>query len=83
MKHNTESAINSFLVSNIFPGTCYSLTISCVCVFEILETFSEEAFSLSHLLHREILGKEAVGERVEEPVLRSLEEEEEGLRRTN
>lgn len=42
MKHNTESAINSFLVSNIFPGTCYSLTISCVCVFEILETFSEE-----------------------------------------
>lgn len=42
MKHNTESVINSFLVSNIFPATSYSLTISCVCIFETLETVSEE-----------------------------------------
>ena len=41
MKHNSEAAINSFLVSNIFPGTCYTVTITSVCVFEILETVSE------------------------------------------
>ena len=42
VKHNTESVINSFLVSNIFPATCYSLTISCVCIFETLKTVSVE-----------------------------------------
>ena len=41
MKHNTETAINSFLVSNLFPGTSYTINITSVCVFEILETLSE------------------------------------------
>ena len=41
VKHNPETAINSFLVSNLFPGTSYTISITCVCVFEILETLSE------------------------------------------
>ena len=41
MKHNTETAINSFLVSNLFPATSYTIEITCVCVFEILETLSD------------------------------------------
>ena len=41
MKHNTDTAINSFLVSNLFPGTSYTINITSVCVFEILETLSE------------------------------------------
>ena len=41
MKHNPDTAINSFLVSNLFPATSYTINITCVCVFEILETLSD------------------------------------------
>ena len=41
MKHNAETAVNSFLVSNLFPATSYTINITSVCVFEILETLSD------------------------------------------
>ena len=42
VKHNADTAVNSFLLNNIIPGTSYTVTITSVCVFEILKTVSEE-----------------------------------------
>ena len=41
MKHNAETAVNSFLINNITPGTSYTVTITSVCVFELLKTVSD------------------------------------------
>ena len=42
VKHNPETAVNSFLLDNILQATQYSVTITSVCVFESLKTVSEE-----------------------------------------
>ena len=41
VKHNSDTAVNSFFVKNILPGTHYTVTITSVCVFEILKSESE------------------------------------------
>ena len=42
VKHNPDTAVNTFLVNNIIPATLYSVKITSVCVFEILKTVSDE-----------------------------------------
>ena len=41
VKHNPDTAVNSFFVKNILPGAQYTVTITSVCVFEILKSESE------------------------------------------
>ena len=41
VKHNPDTAVNSFFVKNILPGAHYTVTITSVCVFEILKSESE------------------------------------------
>ena len=41
VKHNAETAVNSFLINNIVPGTCFTVSITAVCVFEVLKTVSD------------------------------------------
>ena len=42
VKHNPDTAVNSFFVKNILPSTHYNVTITSVCVFEILNSESEK-----------------------------------------
>lgn len=41
VKHSADTVVNSFLINNIVPGTQYTVSITAVCVFEVLKTVSD------------------------------------------
>ena len=42
VSHSADTAVNTFLMTALSPGSRYTATITCVCVFETLKTESEE-----------------------------------------